>query len=282
MPDIPIRLWSILPKITATAVLDVLVVALLIYQFVAIVRGRRAGNILSGILILVLVYLASVWLKLELLRTMLTTLAPYTAFALIVMFQSDIRRMLARIGRRRWAAFGSRVKTSESADDILQAMAQLSQKKTGSLIVVERDIGLRTFVESGVALDAVISRDLLLAIFQKDGAMHDGAVILQGDRIAAAACFLPLSTNPALMSTYGTRHRAGIGVTEEADCLSLIVSEETGSMSAAAFGEIEHNLTIEQIRDRLNRHFGERSALGRARISTEALRATSRGLSGGE
>ncbi len=281
MQSIPIHLLPAFPKLTLTAVIDILVVAFLIYQFLMIVTGRRAANILGGVGILVLVYLGSIWLHLELLRSILSTLAPYTAFALIVMFQSEIRRMLARIGRRRWAGFGARVKTREFADDILLAMTQLSQTKTGALIVVERDIGLRTFVESGVTLEAMLSRDLLLAIFQKDGALHDGAVIVQGDRVAAAACFLPLSMNPVLMGKHGTRHRAGIGVTEETDCLALIVSEETGKMSAAAFGELHQDLTIEQVRDRLNRHFGGRRHENQMLRAGGAVTASARSLDGG-
>jgi len=277
MPSPPFHLLPAFPKLTFTSIVDILIVAVLIYQLLMIVSGRRAANVLAGVGVLVLVYLGSAWLGLELLRSVLATLAPYTAFALIVMFQSEIRRTLARIGRRRWAGFGSRVKIREFADDILLAMAQLSQTRTGALIVVERDIGLRTFVESGVTLDAMLSRDLLLAIFQKDGALHDGAVIVQGDRVAAAACFLPLSMNPALMRKHGTRHRAGVGVTEEADCLALIVSEETGGMSAAASGELDQDLTVEQVRNRLNRHFGERRRLGAGLAAARAVADAGRG-----
>ena len=281
MPSLPFQLLPAFPKLTFASIVDILIVAVLVYQLLMIVSGRRAASILAGVGVLVLVYLGSAWLGLELLRSILATLAPYTVFALIVVFQSEIRRTLARIGRRRWAGFGSRVKIREFADDILLAMAQLSQTRTGALIVVERDIGLRTFVESGVTLDAMLSRDLLLAIFQKDGALHDGAVIVQGDRVAAAACFLPLSMNPALMRKHGTRHRAGIGVTEEADCLALIVSEETGGMSAAASGELDRDLTIEQVRDRLNRHFGERRRLGAGLAAARAVADAGRGPGGG-
>ena len=142
------------------------------------------------------------------------------------------------------------------AEEILLAMEYLSSKKTGALIVLERDMGLRTFVESGVAMDSIVSRDVLLAIFQPGGAMHDGAVIIQGDRLSAAACFLPLSVNPALASTMGTRHRAAIGITEDTDALALVVSEETGRISVVAFGAIESGLTASQVRTRLDRHFG--------------------------
>ena len=133
-----------------------------------------------------------------------------------------------------------------------------SRDKIGALIVLERDIGLRTFIESGVPLEARISRDILLTIFQPGLPLHDGAVIIQKDRIAAAACFLPLTTNPALARQLGTRHRAAIGITEETDCLSLVVSEETGRISVAAFGELSPGLSVAEAVERINLHFGVR------------------------
>lgn len=235
-----------IPKLTFTAAIDILVVAVLIYQFILVVRGRRAAHILAGVIVLAGIYVVAILLGLELLRTILATLAPYTAFALIVVFQSDIRRVLARLGRRRFLGFTA-LERREVADELLLALSQLSQQRTGALIVVERNIGLRTFVESGVNLDAVISRDLLLAIFHPKAALHDGAVIVHGDRLVAAACFLPLTTNPALSSNLGTRHRAAIGVTEETDCLALVVSEETGRISMASGGEIELNVPLDRV-----------------------------------
>jgi diadenylate cyclase len=244
-----VRFFSALPnipRIGVTAVIDILVVAVLTYQFLLIVRGRRSAHILTGLCILMIAYVVAVWAKLELLRTILATLAPYTAIALIVMFQSELRRMLARLGRRPF--FGvSQLERREVAEEILLALARLSQRKVGALVVIERKTGLRTFSESGVNLDAAISRDLLCAIFHPGGALHDGAVIVQGDRIAAAACFLPLTTNPQLLTELGTRHRAAIGITEESDCLALVVSEETGRISMAAFGEIELNVPMERV-----------------------------------
>ncbi len=253
---------SALPRLTWVAALDIVLVSIIIYQFIQIVRGRRAAHMLGGLLVLVLVYLMALALKMELLRTLLATLAPYTAFAMIVMFQSEIRRLLARLGKQRLIGFGSRLQRRETVDEILLALQQLAQQKIGGLIVVEREIGLRTFVESGVPLDAAISRDLLLALFHPGAAMHDGAVIIQGDRIAAAACFLPLTMNPELLRYLGTRHRAAIGVTEETDCLSLIVSEETGRISIAQYGEIEYDVTLERVEEALTKR--ERPALKRA------------------
>lgn len=244
-----------LPRFTWVAALDVLLTSFILYQFILIVRGRRSATMLAGLLVLVLIYLISVYGKLELLRTLLATLAPYTAFALIVMFQSEIRRILAGIGQRRIIGFGTPLHRRETVEEILLAVQQLSQQKIGALIVVEREVGLRTFIESGVALDATVSRDLLLSIFYPGSAMHDGAVIIQGDRVAAAACFLPLTMNPELMRFLGTRHRAGIGITEEADCIAVIVSEESGRISIAARAEIEYDVTIDRVEERLTKRF---------------------------
>ena len=242
-----------IPTITIRAVIDILAVAFIVYQLLEIVRGTRAGHILLGILAVLVTYEIALRTGLEALRTLLASLAPYTAIAIIVLFQSEIRRTLARLGRKR--LFGG-YRTPESTAEILLALSSLSSESTGALIILERDIGLRTFIESGVRLDAQISRDLLLSIFKPGTALHDGSVIIQKDRLAAAACFLPLTVNPAFSTKTGTRHRAGIGITEETDCLSLIVSEETGMISVAAFGDIEGAVTIERVEERIRAHFG--------------------------
>lgn len=250
----PLTSWT--SKLTFAAIIDILIVAFLIYELIMVVKGTRAASVLAGIAVLLLVYMVSIWANLELLRSILATVVPYTAIALIVLFQSEIRRALARIGRRRWLGFGSGLQRRESTEDILLAVGRLAQAHIGALMVLERDTGLRTFIESGVALNANLSRDLLLSVFQPGGALHDGAVILQGDRVAAAACFLPLSMNPLLARKLGTRHRAAIGITEEADCLAVVVSEETGKVSVAAFGELETDLTPERLQERIAKHFG--------------------------
>ena len=241
------------PHFTRYFVLDILAVWFLIYQLLQIIRGTRAAHILAGILTVVIIYQLAVYMNLEALRSILQSLAPYTAIAIIVLFQSEIRRTLARVGRKQF--FGG-YRRPESTDEILLALTSLSADKVGALIVLERDIGLRTFVESGVPLDAAISRDILLSIFQPNTALHDGAVIIQKDRLAAAACFLPLSVNPAVSTKLGTRHRAAIGITEETDCLALVVSEETGGLSVAAFGDLERGVTIQRVDERISQHFG--------------------------
>jgi diadenylate cyclase len=249
------RIFSSLPGLTLTGIIDILVVAFLVYQALMVVRGTRAGHILIGILIMVSLYGLAVWAGLEALRSLLSFIVPYLGLAIIVLFQSEIRRTLARLGRKRWFGFGADFWNPESVNEILLAIEDLAASRTGALIVLERDIGLRTFIESGVLLEARITRDLLLSIFQTGLPLHDGAVIIQKDRIAAAACFLPLTTSPALSRTLGTRHRAAIGVTEETDCLSIVVSEETGRISVAAFGELVQGLSSADVLERVNRHF---------------------------
>src|SRR5579863_844741 len=198
----PAALPFTVPQIGITALVDILAVAFIVYQLLQIVRGTRAAHILVGIVTVVALYQIAVRAHLEALRSLLSSLAPYSAVAIIVLFQSEIRRTLARLGRKR--IFGG-YQRPESTDEILLALTALSQDKTGALIVLERDIGLRTFIESGVRLDSEISRDLLLTIFLPGTALHDGAVIIQKERIAAAACFLPLSVNPMVSTKLGTR-----------------------------------------------------------------------------
>jgi diadenylate cyclase len=245
-----------LPSLTPGGVVDILVVAFLIYQALMIVKGTRAGPIVAGILIMVALYVFALYTGLEAVRSVLSYIVPYLALAVIVLFQSEIRRTLARLGRRRW--FGSGYQRPEFTEDILIAVRRLSAAKTGALMVIERDIGLRTFIESGVRLDANLSSDLLLAIFHPGAALHDGAAIVQKDRVAAANCFLPLAINPAVSSNFGTRHRAAIGITEESDCLSVVVSEESGRISVAAFGELQTGLNLYELDERICNHFGMR------------------------
>jgi diadenylate cyclase len=245
-----------LPAVTPASVVDILVVAFLIYQALMIVKGTRAGHILIGILIMVALYVVALYTGLEALRSVLSYIVPYLALAVIILFQSEIRRTLARLGRKGWFARG--YQRPEFAEDILIAVRRMAADKTGALIVVERDIGLRSFIESGVRLDAQLSSDLLLAIFYPGAALHDGAAIVQKDKIAAAACFLPLAVNPSVSSGFGTRHRAAIGITEETDCLSVVVSEETGRISVAAFGELTPGPSLRELDERICTHFGVR------------------------
>ena len=238
------------PHLSVTAIIDILLVALVIYEFLALIKGTRAALMLVGVAVVGFAFYFSRLGELKTLNWLISTLLPYGVFALIVVFAPELRQALTRMGRKITL---SRAQTSEADayDDIVLAANLFSQNQTGALIVIEREIGLRTYIESGVPLDAHISYDLLATIFRPSAPLHDGAVIVQKDRVAAAACFLPLSMNPVLSTQLGTRHRAGIGVTEETDAISVIVSEETGSISLAVGGRIERDLSVVQLRERL-------------------------------
>jgi diadenylate cyclase len=236
--------------VSAISIIDILLVAVIIYGFLALIKGTRAALMLVGVAGLGLAFYLSQLGNLAALNWLISTLLPYTVFALIVVFAAEIRQGLARLGRGLTLSRGAGSE-ADAYDDIVLASNLFCQNQTGALIIIEREIGLRTYIESGVPLDAQLSYDLLATIFRPSAPLHDGAVIVQNDRIAAAACFLPLSMNPVLSTQLGTRHRAGIGVTEETDAIAVIVSEETGGISLAVSGKIERDLSVEQLRDRL-------------------------------
>jgi diadenylate cyclase len=238
------------PHVSAISVIDILLVATIIYELLALIKGTRAALMLIGVAVLALAFYLSRIGELTTLNWLISTLLPYTVFALIVVFAAEIRLALTGLGRK--LAFSRNPGADADVyDDIVLAANLFCQNQTGALMVIEREIGLRTYIESGVPLDAQLSYDLLATIFRPSAPLHDGAVIIQKDRVAAAACFLPLSMNPVLSTQLGTRHRAGIGVTEESDAIAVIVSEETGSISLAVGGKIERDLSVDRLRDRL-------------------------------
>jgi len=238
--------------------LDILIIAILIYYLLKLLRGTRAVQMLVAIGLLMLFYRGARWARLEMVEWLLTTMLPYVAITLIILFQPEIRRALSRFGRNlSLMKFASR-NPKDSHDDIVMAAEYFSQNRIGALMVVERQAGLRTYIESGIPLDAKLSYDLLLSIFRPGSPLHDGAVIVEGSRVAAAGCFLPLSLNPLISKQLGTRHRAGIGITEDSDAVVVLVSEETGSISLASGGAIDTNLTPEELGDRLNEMFSRR------------------------
>ncbi len=238
------------PQISLTSVIDILVVAIVIYEFLILIKGTRAALMLIGVGVLALAFYFSRIGELTTLNWLINRLLPYAVFALIVVFAGEIRQGLATLGRK-LSFFRASAAEADAYDDIVLAANLFSQNQTGALMVIEREIGLRTYIESGVPLDAHISYDLLATIFRPSAPLHDGAVIIQKDRIAAAACFLPLSMNSVLSTQLGTRHRAGIGITEETDAIAVIVSEETGAISLAIGGQIERDLSVDNLRERL-------------------------------
>lgn len=243
--------WDAVERLNPRAVVDILLVAVVIYYFLNLLRGTRAAQILIALALIAVSFYVAQRARLEMVEWLLSTLLPYTAIALIVLFQPEIRRALARAGRNPlWQRFVTH-NPLEAHDDVVLAVRHFSQHRIGALIALEREVGLKTYVESGIPLDATLSYDLLLSIFHPQSPLHDGAAIIQGDRVAAAACFLPLSLNPAISTQLGTRHRAAIGVTEESDAIVVLVSEQTGSIAIAFSGTIELNITADQLTERL-------------------------------
>ena len=240
-----------LNKFTWNAVIDVFIVAVFIYQILLLIRGTRAVQMALGVGFFVLFYYMSRWLQLETVQWILTNILPYFVFGIIVLFAAEIRRALANIGKNPLIRRFSSSPLIETYDDIVLAANTLASQRIGGLIVIERDIGLKNYIESGVAIDAALSYDLLVTIFSPAAPLHDGAVIIQKDRITAAACFLPLTVNPKLSKELGTRHRAAIGVTEESDAVVVVISEETGIISIVAGGKIERNLDGDSLRKHL-------------------------------
>jgi len=248
------------PHLTWTAVLDIVVVAVIIYQLLVFIKGTRAVQMALGLALIVVFFYFSRWIALETVSWMLTNILPYFVFVIIVIFQHEIRRALVRFGQAPLFGGFSTINRNEFYDEIVLAVRTLATNQTGALIVIERDIGLKTYIESGIALDAALSYDLLVSIFNPSVPLHDGAVIIQNRRIAAGACFLPLTVKPRLSKELGTRHRAAIGVTEETDAVAIVVSEETGAISFAHDGEIERYLDPDTLRQRLRNAF-ERKTL---------------------
>jgi diadenylate cyclase len=222
--------------------LDVLIVAFLIYQLLLFIRGTHAVQMALGGLVLVILYWASQWFNLETVNWLLRTFLPYVVFGIIVVFQTEIRKVLAHLGKTPLLGAFATTRTEEVIDEIVLAATTLAAQRTGAILVIEREMGLRSYIETGIALDALLTYDLLISIFNPGTPLHDGAVVIQGNRVAAAACFLPLTVNPALSRELGSRHRAAIGVTEDTDALAVVVSEETGGISVVVGGNIRRNV----------------------------------------
>ena len=221
---------------------EIVLVAILIYQFLLLIKGTRGWQMTVGVTALALFYYLARVLELRTVEWILQNFFTYFVFALIVIFQSEIRRGLTKLGRGKFFSHMIRGKERNIFEEIVLAATTLSSQKIGGLIVIQQEIGLRNYVESGIKLDAFLTYDLLVSVFNPSSSLHDGSVIIQGERISAAACFLPLTLDPYLSKELGTRHRAAIGITEETDAIAVVVSEETGTISVVHEGEITRNL----------------------------------------
>jgi diadenylate cyclase len=244
------------PPVTWWDIIDITIVSIVVYEVLKLIRGTHAVQMAMGIAVLVGMFYLSRGLQLETLNWLIRNVVGYLVFAAIVLMQADIRRALVHMGRAPFFRLFRRLDRPASDEDTIEelvvALRNLAQKRVGAIVVVERSIGLRNYIESGIPLDAKLTYDLVVSIFQETSPLHDGAVIVQGDRIAAAACFLPLTVNPRLSRELGSRHRAAIGVTEENDSVAMVVSEETGVISLVINGGIERSIEPDVLRTRLS------------------------------
>jgi len=230
-------------------VIEILVVAFVLYRVLLLIQGTRAVQMLIGIVMLVLVYAVAWIMKLTMITYLLGLVFTYGAFAALIIFQPELRAGLAHLGQSRVTRFFRRMEDVEVADEVGEAVERLAQSGIGAIIVLEREIALGDFVQSGSEMQAKVSADLLTTIFTPYSPLHDGAVILRGDTIIGAGCILPLSQAPLADRSLGTRHRAALGLSEETDAVVIVVSEETSAVSVAMGGRLTRNLTAAQVRD---------------------------------
>jgi diadenylate cyclase len=271
------QLSDYIPTIaTFRNILDITLVFVIVYVVLKLLRGTRAVPTVVGMVALALLYWFSVAQELNTLEFVLRSAVLYIGVAIIVLFQSEIRQALIYFGNRLRFPFLRRARGGLGEtiyDEIVLAATTLASEKTGALIVIERNIGLRNLVDSGVPIDAALSYDLLVTIFNPSTPLHDGAVIIQRNRIAAASVFLPLTKNPGISRELGTRHRAAIGVTEGSDAVSIIVSEETGLISFADNGTLTRYLDTNELRDLLLKTM-DLPAVEKKREQTKTMKET--------
>ena len=238
-------------------IIDIFLVAFLLYKAIGLVKETRAQQVLKGIIFLLVLVPLSEWLRLDALNYILVNVMQIGIIAIIIVFQPELRRMLEKVGRFNVSAIfkpdtnTENLNIDEAVDSISTAAGSLSLTKTGALIVIERETKLGEIAGTGTMLDAALSPQLLENIFFHNSPLHDGAIIVRSDRIVAAGCYLPLTEDTTLSKKLGTRHRAGIGISETADCVVVIVSEETGNISLAISGKLESNFTPDTLKKKL-------------------------------
>jgi len=243
-------------------VIDVGVVSYIIYKMMLLVRGTRAVQLLKGIFVLVITWALSSWFNLYTLKWLMNQMFTFGIVTVLIIFQPELRRVLEQLGRGNLFARTSsldRTALNEQIDEIIRAVRSMARRKVGALIIFERKTGVTEMIESGIAMESKISSELLMNIFTPNSPLHDGAVIIRGSQIMAAGCYLPLSENPFISKELGTRHRAGIGVSEVSDAISLIVSEETGQISLSINGMIVRDISEEALISKLHEELSSSS-----------------------
>jgi len=257
----------LLRLIEPRSIADIVLVFFVVYGVLKLLRGTRAAPMAAGLAVFAFLYWLAVYQRLATLEFVLRGALFYVGFAIIVLFQNEIRQGLISFGNRFRAPFSRRHRGQFGAsiyDEIVLAATTLASTKTGALIVIERNIGLKGIIDAGVRLDAELSYDLIVSIFNPASPLHDGAIMVRGDRIAAASCFLPLSLNPLLSKDLGTRHRAALGITEDSDAVAVVVSEETGLISFVRRGRIKRALDPTRLRAAIYKEIEGRGTLRKA------------------
>lgn len=234
---------------------DIAIVSFIIYKIFILVKGTRAARMLIGVGVLLALSLLSRFLELYTLDWLIQSFWTQIVIVLIILFQPEIRKALAQMGETPLFHRFSSAEEMKTIEEIVKASQSLANKKIGALIVFERDVSLAEYIEIGVPLDAKVTKELLMSIFHPTSPIHDGAVIIKGNKALAAGCFLPIKLGADLSKTYGTRHRAALGITEETDAVAVIISEETGSISLAVNGQLESSLDMEKLRQKLTNLF---------------------------
>ena len=253
MPDFALQFGSFFKSIGWKDLVDVGLVAFLVYEVLRLIRGTRAVQMAAGLIAIALLYQLSRWFGLDTVEWVLRNAVVYLGFGIIVLFQRELRAALLHFGKNfrvPFDQFRRRGKAHEHSwyDDVVQAAMDLSAGKIGALMVLERDVGLKTYIESGIRMEARLTYELLVTIFNTNTPLHDGAAIISQNRVAAASCFLPLTQDPRISRELGTRHRAAIGITEDTDACAVVVSEETGQVSFAIGGRMTRNLDGPRLR----------------------------------
>jgi len=240
-------------------VLDILLVSVIVYRLLLFIKGTKAAQMLIGLGLLLGASLLSRYLELYTLDWLIQSFWSQAVIALIIVFQPEIRRALAQMGEAQFLQTFTSAEELKSLEEIVRATIALANRKIGALMVIERDTSLKDFVEIGTPLDAKVSKELLISIFHPASPIHDGAVVIKGNRVVAAGCFLPITLSPEVSKAMGTRHRAGLGLAEETDAVVIVVSEETGIISLAIGGKLETNLDMARLRNVLTDLFTTKS-----------------------
>ena len=233
--------------------LDILILAALIYSGINMIRGTRAVPMLIGLGVMYGIYFLSGQLEVYTINFLLRNLLGWSLVFVFIVFQNDIRRALTQVGTGPLYSPRDRVAQNQALEELVKGVTALAARRVGALILLQNEVGLNEYVEVGTRLDAQVSKELLASIFMPGSPIHDGAIIIQHGRITAAGCFLPLTTNPSVSKTLGTRHRAAIGLTEETDALALVVSEEEGAVSLVREGKITRDVDAATLRTTLQR-----------------------------